>query len=79
MAFETDLKDLSRRDIARNEIAVRRIFFFEKIPALVLGNVAADCACRRLSSAPKRGRLRRARIRDISRSLSSPGIDVGWT
>ena len=63
VAFETDLKDLARRDIARHQIAVGRIFFFEKIPAFALGNVASDCACRLRSSAPRRGRLRRVPIR----------------
>ena len=37
-AGETNLKDFSRRDIARNQIAIGRIFLFEKIPPLVLGN-----------------------------------------
>src|SRR5215203_5508708 len=35
---DTHLEDLSRCDVARHEVAVGRIFFFEKIPTLALGN-----------------------------------------
>ena len=39
VAFETNLKYLARCDVARNEVAVGRILFLEKIPTLALGNV----------------------------------------
>ncbi len=39
VALKTDLEYLARRDVARNEIAIRRIFFLEEIPTLVFGNV----------------------------------------
>ena len=37
-AIETHLKDFARGNIARDQIAVSRIFLLEKIPALFLGN-----------------------------------------
>src|SRR5687767_3917957 len=40
MTFETNLKYLTRRDVAGNEIAVCGIFFFEEVPTLRLGNLA---------------------------------------
>ena len=38
-AFETNLENLARGNIARDEIAVSRIFFFKKIPTLGSRNV----------------------------------------
>ncbi len=37
-ALDAHLKDLACGDIARYEIAVSRIFFFEEVPAFVLRN-----------------------------------------
>jgi hypothetical protein len=37
MAFEAHLENLTRRDVARNKISVRRIFFFEEVPAFRFG------------------------------------------
>ena len=52
VAFETDLEYLAGRDVARDEIAVGRIFFFEKIPALGIGNVTRRASIGRISRHP---------------------------
>src|SRR5687767_865110 len=40
MTFETNLKYLTCRDVAGHEVAVSRVFFFEEVPTLRLGNLA---------------------------------------
>jgi len=37
-AFETDLEDLARGNVARNQVAVSRILLFKKIETFLLGN-----------------------------------------
>ena len=37
-ALDANLEDFARRDVARDEVAVRRILLFEKIKTLLLGN-----------------------------------------
>ena len=39
VTLQTDLEDLSRRDIAWDKIPVRRVFFFEEVPTLVLRDI----------------------------------------
>ena len=77
IAFEADLEDLARGDVARNEVAVGRIFLFEEVPALDFPEsmMAVDCrlSCRGTQTRPPSPRA----DSDIRRSLSSPGIDVG--
>src|SRR5206468_7888542 len=38
VTVETNLKDLTRGDVARYEVAVSRILLFQKIPSLRFGN-----------------------------------------
>ena len=38
VTVETNLKDLTRGDVARYKVAVSRILLFQKIPSLTLGN-----------------------------------------
>ena len=37
-AVETNLKDFARSDVAWHKVAVRRIFFFEEVPAFFFRN-----------------------------------------
>ena len=52
VALETDLKDLTRGNIARNQIAVCRILFFEKVPTLTIWNVLWSSCVGRISRDP---------------------------
>ena len=72
VAFETNLEDLARRNVARNEIAVSRIFFFEEIPAFVVRNVFRIARVAVDFAEPKRGRLRRAPIRTLDEVCLRP-------
>src|SRR3954468_22917142 len=39
-AFQTNLKDLTRCDVTRNEVSIRRIFVFEEIPSLAFRDLS---------------------------------------
>ena len=66
-------------NVARDEVAVFRVPLFQEIETVAYRELNWARACRLESWRPRRGRLLRALIRSSSRSLSSPGIAVGWT
>ncbi len=79
LTFDAHLENLASRDVARNEIAVGRIFLFEEVPAFAsqesMTAVGYRLTFRGTQTRPPSPRA----DSDISRNLSSPGIDVGWT
>ncbi len=52
VAFETDLEYFAGRDVARDEIAVCRIFFFEEVPAFAIRNVLGLASVHRITRNP---------------------------
>src|SRR5207248_2756311 len=52
MTFDADLENLAGGYIARHEVAIGRIFFFEKIPPLGIGNIAGRAGILRISGHP---------------------------
>ena len=62
--FGADLEDFAGGDVARDEVAVFGIALFEEVESLGFGDVVgARGVSPRLVAAPRRGRLRRGRIR----------------
>ena len=75
---DADVEDLARGDVARHEVAVLRIALFEEVVPLALGNrrgSRGSCGLRGTHTRPPSPRA----VSLISRSLSAPGIAVGWT
>ena len=61
--LDADLENLSRGDVARQEVSIFRVALFEEIQPLALGDVAPPGGNRADGGAPTRVRLRRGRSR----------------
>ncbi len=73
-----DLEDGAGGDVAGDEVAVLGVPLFEEVPAVGLG----DGLAARLSFLSRGTQTRPPSPRadsDMRRSLSSPGMAVGWT
>jgi hypothetical protein len=78
LLVEALLEELAARDVARDEVPVAGVLLLEEVVAPALGDVAPGAlsfASRGTQTRPPSPRT----LSEMRRSLSAPGIAVGWT
>ena len=76
---EALLEELAAGDVARDEVAVAGVLLLEEVVAVALGDVAPGRAAPSASCGTQTRPPSPRTLSEMRRSLSAPGMAVGWT